>query len=144
MLSNQELIEVGGKVYTLTLTRKGITAIEKYTNISKKKEEFEKIEKFKVEYVEEIKENENPFEDLEMDEQEKKIDESLELMKRVLWICLWESHKLNIEQVRELLIQIIDEEKYDELNGKIESLVANINKQPSDYLKNMKALKAQK
>lgn len=144
MLSNQELIEVGGKVYTLTLTRKGITAIEKYTNISKKKEEFEKIEKFKVEYVEEIKENENPFEDLEMDEQEKKIDESLELMKRVLWICLWESHKLNIEQVRELLIQIIDEGKYDELNGKIESLVANINKQPSDYLKNMKALKAQK
>ena len=37
MLSNQEIITVGGEEYTLTLTRKGITAIEKYTSLSKKK-----------------------------------------------------------------------------------------------------------
>jgi hypothetical protein len=144
MLSNQEIIEVGGKEYTLTLTRKGVTAIEKYTNLSKKKDEFKGTEKFKIKYVDEISENEDPFADLEMDEQEKKIDESLELLKRVLWICLWDEHKFNIEQVREILVQIIEEDKTDELNEKIEKLVANINKQPSEYLKNMKALKAQK
>lgn len=144
MLSNQEIILVGGKEYTLTLTRKGITAIEKYTSLSKKKDEFKKSEQNSIKYVDEIKENEDPFADLNDEEQERKIDESLELMKRVLWICLWDVHKMSIEQVRELLVQIIDENKYDELNSVIEKLVSNINKQPSEYLKNMKALKAQK
>ena len=144
MLSNQEIIEVGGKEYTLTLTRKGVTAIEKYTNLSKKKDELKGVEKFSIKYVDEIKENEDPFADLEMDEQEKKIDETLELMKRILWICLWDEHKLNIEQAREILVQIIEEGKIEELNEKIEKLVASINKQPNEYLKNMKALKAQK
>lgn len=144
MLVNQELLEVGGKVYTLTLTRKGITAIEKYTNLSKKKDELKKNEQNQTKYVDVIKENEDPFADLNDEEQEKKIDESLELMKRVLWICLWDSHKMNIEEVRELLVRIIEENKYEELNNVIEKLVANINKQPSEYLKNMKALKAQK
>lgn len=144
MLSNQEIILVGEKEYTLTLTRKGITAIEKYTSLSKKKDEFKKNEQNSIKYVDEIKENEDPFADLNDEEQERKIDESLELMKRVLWICLWDAHKMSIEQVRELLVQIIDENKYDELNSVIEKLVANINKQPSEYLKNMKALKAQK
>jgi hypothetical protein len=144
MLSNQEIIEVGGKEYTLTLTRKGMTAIEKYTNLSKKKEEFEGLKDIKLEYSDEIKMDEDPFAGLVSDEQENKINEALELMKRILWICLWEEHKMNIEEVRELLVQIIDEEKYEELNGAIERLVANINKQPSGYLKNMKALKAQK
>lgn len=144
MLSNQEVIEVGGKEYTLTLTRKGVTAIEKYTNLSKKKDELKGAEKFSIKYVDEIKENEDPFADLEMDEHEKKIDESLELMKRILWICLWDEHKLNIDQAREILVQIIEEDKTEELNEKIEKLVASINKQPNEYLKNMKALKAQK
>jgi hypothetical protein len=144
MLSNQEIITVGGKEYTLTLTRKGISAIEKYTSLSKKKDEFKKNEQNSIKYVDEIKENEDPFADLNDEEQEKKIDESLELMKRVLWICLWDAHKMSIEQVRELLVQIIDENKYEELNNVIERLVSNINKQPSEYLKNMKALKAQK
>lgn len=144
MLSNQEIIEVGGKEYILTLTRKGVTAIEKYTNLSKKKDELKGVEKFSIKYVDEIKENEDPFADLEMDEQEKKIDETLELMKRILWICLWDEHKLNIEQAREILVQIIEEGKIEELNEKIEKLVASINKQPNEYLKNMKALKAQK
>ena len=144
MLSNQEIITVGGKEYTLTLTRKGISAIEKYTSLSKKKDEFKKNEQNSIKYVDEIKENEDPFADLNDEEQERKIDESLELMKRVLWICLWDAHKMSIEQVRELLVQIIDENKYEELNNVIERLVSNINKQPSEYLKNMKALKAQK
>ena len=88
--------------------------------------------------------DEDTFAGLVSDEQENKINEALELMKRILWICLWDEHKMNIEEVRELLVQIIDEEKYEELNSAIEKLVANINKQPSGYLKNMKALKAQK
>lgn len=145
MLSNQEIIIVGGKEYTLTLNRKGMTAIEKYTNLSKKKEEFEELKDMKIiEYTDEIKMDEDPFAGLVETEQEKKIDEALELMKRILWICLWEEHKMNIEEVRELLVQIIDENKYEELNGAIEKLVTNINAQPNGYLKNTKALRAQK
>lgn len=144
MLSNQEIIIVGGKEYTLTLTRKGITAIEKYTNLSKKKDELKKKNQNIVKYVDEISENEDPFADISLDEQEETLNETLELTKRVLWICLWDVHKLTIEQTREVLLQIVEEDKFEELNTTIEKLVNNINKQPSEYLKNMKALKAQK
>jgi hypothetical protein len=144
MLSNQEIIIVGGKEYTLTLTRKGVTAIEKYTNLSKKKDELKKKNQNIVKYVDEISENEDPFADISLDEQEETLNETLELTKRVLWICLWDVHKLTIEQTREILLQIVEEDKFEELNSTIEKLVNNINKQPSEYLKNMKALKAQK
>lgn len=144
MLSNQEIIIVGGKEYTLTLTRKGITAIEKYTNLSKKKDELSKKKQNMVKYVDEISENEDPFADISLEEQEETLNETLELTKRVLWICLWDVHKLTIEQTREVLLQIVEEDKFEELNTTIEKLVNNINKQPSEYLKNMKALKAQK
>lgn len=144
MLSNQEIIIVGGKEYTLTLTRKGVTAIEKYTNLSKKKDELKKKNQNIVKYVDEISENEDPFADISLDEQEETLNETLELTKRVLWICLWDVHKLTIEQTREVLLQIVEEDKFEELNTTIEKLVNNIDKQPSEYLKNMKALKAQK
>ena len=144
MLSNQEIIIVGGKEYTLTLTRKGVTAIEKYTNLSKKKDELKKKNQNIVKYVDEISENEDPFADISLDEQEETLNETLELTKRVLWICLWDVHKLTIEQTREVLLQIVEEDKFEELNSTIEKLVNNINKQPGEYLKNMKALKAQK
>lgn len=141
MNSNQEILVVGGKEYILSLNRKGVEAIEKYTNLSKKKADLMKIaNKDNSKYIEEIPLDEDPFANLEDTQDE--IEETMELLKRTLWVCLWENHKMNIEQVRELIVEIIDEDKIDELNSVIEKLTDGVNKTPSSYLKNTKALKA--
>lgn len=144
MNSNQEILTVGGKEYTLTLNRKGVEAIEKYTNLSKKREKLEKlsVKNGKTdEYIENISLDEDPFANIS-DDVEENLEETMELLKRTLWICLWEKHHMNIEEVRELIVKIIDEDKLDELNSAIEKLTEGVNKTPSDYLKNTKALKA--
>lgn len=146
MFSNHETITVGGEEYILTLNRKGIEAIEKYTRLKDKADGIREFaQKGLIEHVDEISLDEDPFADVQ-DNAEEKMNEVLELIKRVLWICLWDTHHLNIEQVRELIVKIIDENKLDELNDKIEKLVQNATKEQTsgDYLKNMKALKAQK
>ena len=143
MNSNQETLVVDGKEYVLTLNRKGVEAIEKYTNLSKKKEKLEKMSvkgSNKDEYIENISLDEDPFADI--GDVEENLEETMELLKRTLWICLWERHHMNIEEVRELIVKIIDEDKLDELNSAIEKLTEGVNKTPSDYLKNTKALKA--
>ena len=142
--SNQVTMEIDGKEYTLSLNRKGVEAIEKYTKLSSKAEELQNIT-FMSDYVDEIAIDENPFAGLNEEETTQKLDEMMEMMKRVLWICLWENHKLNIEQVRELLVKIVeDNDKFEELNDKVQKLIEGVNKQPSGGLKNLKALKAQK
>ena len=141
--SNQVTMTIDGTEYILSLNRKGVEAVEKYTKISGKRKELEQTKK-RVEYVEEIKIDENPFEEID-DSLEEKVNENLEMIKRILWICLWDNHKLNIEEVRELLIKIIDEDKLEELNNSISKLVEGVNKQMGgNNLKNLKALKAQK
>ena len=144
MNSNQEILVVGGKEYTLSLNRKGIEAIEKYTNLSKKKDELKALSNqvMSGEYIKDIPLDADPFADV--GDIEDNLEETMELLKRTLWICLWENHKMNIEETRELLIQIIDEDKLEELNQVIEKLSEGVNKLPADYLKNTKALTAQK
>jgi iron uptake system EfeUOB component EfeO/EfeM len=140
--SNQTTIEVDGKEYIMSLSRKGLEAIEKYTRVSEKKEKFAK--KIEIEHVDVISENENPFAGLDDNSLEEKADETMETLKRVLWICLWDNHQMNIEATRELMVKIIDENKLDELSEKIEELIKNVTKEPNQFLKNTKALKAQK
>ena len=144
MNNNQEILVVGGKEYILSLNRKGIEAIEKYTNLSKRKDKLMKIgkETKENEYVEDSPLDEDPF--AEIDNTEDDIEETMELLKRTLWVCLWENHHLNIEQVRELIVEIIDEDKLDELNNVISKLTDGVNNTPKGYLKNTKALRASK
>lgn len=140
--SNQTTIEVDGKEYIMSLSRKGLEAIEKYTRVSEKKDKFAK--KIEIEHVDVISENENPFAGLDDNSLEEKADETMETLKRVLWICLWDNHQMNIEATRELMVKIIDENKLEELSEKIEELIKNVTKEPNQFLKNTKALKAQK
>lgn len=141
--SNQVTMTIDGTEYILSLNRKGVEAVEKYTKISGRKKELEQTKK-RVEYVDEIKIGDNPFEEID-DSLEERVNENLEMIKRILWICLWDNHKLNIEEVRELLIKVIDEDKLEELNNNISKLVEGVNKQMGgNNLKNLKALKAQK
>lgn len=140
--SNQTTIEVDGKEYIMSLSRKGLEAIEKYTRVSEKKDKFAK--KIEIEHVDVISESENPFAGLDDNSLEEKADETMETLKRVLWICLWDNHQMNIEATRELMVKIIDENKLEELSEKIEELIKNVTKEPNQFLKNTKALKAQK
>lgn len=141
--SNQITMTIDGKEYIMSLNRKGVEAIEKYTKISSKKKEVEKTQK-RIEYVENIKLDENPFGEID-DDFEERVNENLELIKRMLWIMLWDNHKLNIEEVRELLVKVLEEDKLEELNDNIAKLVEGANKQMGgSSLKNLKALKAQK
>ena len=141
--SNQITMTIDGKEYIMSLNRKGVEAIEKYTKISSKKKEVEKTQK-RIEYVENIKLDENPFGEID-DDFEERVNENLELIKRMLWIMLWDNHKLNIEEVRELLIKVLEEDKLEELNDNIAKLIEGANKQMGgNSLKNLKALKAQK
>ena len=141
--SNQITMTIDGKEYIMSLNRKGVEAIEKYTKISSKKKEVEKTQK-RIEYVENIKLDENPFGEID-DDFEERVNENLELIKRMLWIMLWDNHKLNIEEVRELLIKVLEEDKLEELNDNIAKLIEGANKQMGgSSLKNLKALKAQK
>lgn len=141
--NNQITMEIGGNEYILSLNRKGIEAIEKYTKISKKKEKVEQTRK-RLEYVDEIQLDENPFAEMD-DTLEETMNENIEMLKRILWILLWDNHKKNIEEVRELMIKIIEEGKISELNNNISELIERANKEMNgNELKNLKALKAQK
>lgn len=142
--SNQVTMQIGDSEYILSLNRKGLEAIERYTKLSQKTKELKNIS-FEQEYVDEIWIDDDPFAGSKLDKKEEELDEMMEILKRVLWICLWENHKLNIEQVRELLVKLIDENKFEELNAKIQTLIEGVNKNPEmNELKNLKALKAQK
>lgn len=142
--SNQVTMQIGDSEYILSLNRKGLEAIERYTKLSQKTKELKNIS-FEQEYVDEIGIDDDPFAGSKLDKKEEELDEMMEILKRVLWICLWENHKLNIEQVRELLVKLIDENKFEELNAKIQTLIEGVNKNPEmNELKNLKALKAQK
>lgn len=142
--SNQVTMQIDGNEYILSLNRKGLEAIERYTKLSQRTKEL-KIISFEQEYVDEIGIDDDPFAESKLDKKEEELDKMMEILKRVLWICLWENHKLNIEQVRELLVKLIDENKFEELNTKIQTLIEGVNKNPEmNELKNLKALKAQK
>lgn len=141
--NNQVTMTIDGKEYILSLNRKGVEAIEKYTKLSGRRKEIEQNKK-RAEHVENISIDENPFEEID-DNFEERVNDNLEILKRMLWIMLWDTHKLNIEDTRELLIKVLEEEKLEELNNNIAKLVEGVNKQMGGSgLKNLKALKAQK
>lgn len=141
--NNQVTMTIDGKEYILSLNRKGVEAIEKYTKLSGRRKEIEQNKK-RAEHVENISIDENPFEEID-DNFEERVNDNLEMLKRMLWIMLWDTHKLNIEDTRELLIKVLEEEKLEELNNNIAKLVEGVNKQMGGSgLKNLKALKAQK
>jgi hypothetical protein len=115
-MKKNEIIELNGVEYTLELNRQSALKIEQYTNMQ---EAIKEINKPIFEYKEDISLEENPFEDeIELDtlqeEADKKIATLHKLIERAFWIWLYPNHKLNIEQVKEILKPYFEDE--DKLN----------------------------
>lgn len=121
-MKRNEIIELNGVEYTLELNRDSFLQIDKICNIEKS---MRILKENPYEYVEEIDDNYNPFEDV-MSEEE--LDEFVEeketvlkkLVERAFFIWLYPNHKLTISQVKEIVAPYLeDEEKSNFIGDKL-------------------------
>lgn len=146
---SKEVIEIGGKEYTLFLNRKGIIAYEKYA----KDEQTKAVgleEKYKTLIADtksdnlEIKDDTNPFEGIEslddMDEDHKLV---IRLYKKLYWIMLYENHKLSFNEVSDLFDMACEDYGEENIIALGNQMIEEANKDnvSKKELKNLKALK---
>ena len=150
---SKEVIEIDGKEYTLFLNRLGVVAFERYSEeIQNKIEDNTRcvqtlVDKHKDEKLV-IKEDTNPFEDEFMKESEELLNETekygLELSQRMYWILLYNEHKMNINDVKELYNKACEEYGRDQIDALAMQMLneVNSNKFENNHkeLKNLKAL----
>lgn len=145
-MKKNEIITLDGKEYTLELNRDSFLKIDQYTNFKKS---VGVIEEDLYEYKEEIDENENPFADVISDEEMDKFVEEKDttlkkMITRAFWIWLYPNHKLNINQVEEILkSEFDDDEKYNKLAKKYSELLNECVDIKTQYEEERKNLKAQ-
>ena len=145
-MKKNEIIELNGKEYTIELNRQSAIKIEQYANLQ---EAMLEMREPLLDYVEDIKEDEDPFaNEIDFEEYNRKAEEKLEILKRTItrafWIWLYPENKLNIEEVKALI------EPYFETDKKIKFISENYGKFLSEsteikdkYLEEQKNLKAQ-
>lgn len=145
-MKRNEIIKLNDVEYTLELNRESVVRIEQYTNY---KRVYKDISKPLFEYKDEIKENENPFEnEIEFEKMQEEAEKKLKLLQEIItkafWIWLYPNHKLNISEVEKILKPYLedDSEKWQEINimyGKYMQLSTEINEKYLEDLKNLKA-----
>ena len=149
------IIEIDGKEYSLFLNRKGIVAYEKYCQ-----DEAKKIQEFQSKYKDvvnvandiegvEIKEDENPFENLEgLDDIEEDANVIKKMYIKLYWIMLYTNHQLSLKNVEELFEKAIEEYGIEQLyelgNQMIEEVNINPIKEDNTSTKKLEALKPKK
>lgn len=144
-MKKNEIIELNGVEYTLELNRDSFLQIDKICNIEKS---MRILKENPYEYVEEIDDNYNPFEDV-MSEEE--LDEFVEeketvlkkLVERAFFIWLYPNHKLTISQVKEIVAPYLeDEEKSNFIGDKLGYYLqecVNIRESYNEERKNLRA-----
>lgn len=149
------IIEIDGKEYTLFLNRKGLVSYEKYC-----KEEAKKIQEFQEKYKEvvdvaedietsEIKDDENPFENLEgVDDFEEDANVIKNMYVKLYWIMLYTNHQLSFKAVKELFDKAIEEYGVEQLYELGNQMIEDINisplKEDNTSTKKLEALKPKK
>ena len=145
-MKKNELIELNGVEYTLELNRDSFLQIDKICNIQKS---MEIIQQGLYDYVDDIDDNYNPFENMPSDddldkEVQKKDDTLRKIIERSFFIWLYPNHKLTITQVRELLAPYLDDEKKAEWIGeKLGQYLQECVEIREEYNEERKNLKAQ-
>ena len=145
-MKKNEIIELNGVEYTLELNRDSFLQIDKICNIQKS---MEVIQQGLYDYVEDIDDNYNPFENMPSDEdlekEVKKKDDTLhKIIERSFFIWLYPNHKLTITQVKELLAPYLDDEKKAEWIGeKLGQYLQECVEIREEYNEERKNLKAQ-
>ena len=146
-MKRNEIIELNGKEYTLELNRDSFLQIDKICNIEKS---MAIINKSPYEYVEEIDDNYNPFEDAIDDEEFEKTIEDKEttlrkLVERAFFIWLYPNHKLTISQVKEIVAPYLegDDEKANFIGERLGYYLQECVSMREAYNEERKNLKAQ-
>ena len=145
-MKRNEIIELNGVEYTLELNRESFLQIDKICNVQKS---MEIIQRGLYDYVEEIDDNYNPFEDITTDEDiEKEVklkeDTLYKIVERSFFIWLYPNHKLPISQVKEILKPYLEDEKKAEwLGEKLGEYLQKCVEIRQEYVKEQKNLKAQ-
>jgi len=146
----KEFIEIGGVEYTLFLNRKGIIAWEKYASEEKKVVEKLSAEFEKAQAAGVIKEDTNPFEDLDIvDKLEGKNESVTKYYQKLYWIMLYDKHKLSFEKVKELYTKACEEYGEEQIIQLGTQMVEDANENlmseaQKTELKNLKALRPTK
>lgn len=145
-MKRNEIIELNGVEYTLELNRESFLQIDKICNVQKS---MEIIQRGLYDYVEEIDDNYNPFEDITTDEDiEKEVqlkeDTLYKIVERSFFIWLYPNHKLTISQVKEIVKPyLLDEDKalwIGEKLGEYLQKCVEIRQEYNEERKNLKAL----
>ena len=145
-MKRNEIIELNGVEYTLELNRESFLQIDKICNVQKS---MEIIQRGLYDYVEEIDDNYNPFEDITTDEDiEKEVqlkeDTLYKIVERSFFIWLYPNHKLTISQVKEIVKPyLLDEDKalwIGEKLGEYLQKCVEIREEYNQERKNLKAL----
>lgn len=144
-MKKQEIIELNGVEYTLELNRDSAVQIDKYTNMQKS---LEKMNEDIIEYVDEIEDDENPFEDLvDIEKVQEQTEEKLKILQKIIirafWIWLYPKHKLNINKVEEIINPYFeDEDKMEFISIKYGEYFRLSTEISQKYIKEQKNLKA--
>ena len=145
-MEKTDVIELNGKEYVVQLNRQSYVAIDKYTNISKT---IKAMNEEAVEYVDEVKEGVDPFEDLPTSEEilsieEQKIESMKKLYIRAFWVWLYPKNKLDIDKVAEIINSCFeDDEQFNYISEKFSDFMdecIKIKHKEEEELKNLKAL----
>ena len=145
-MKKNEVIELNGKEYVLELNRESAIRIEQYTNYQKN---IREIAKPILDYKEEISEDEDPFKeeiDFEKIEQdaETKLKTLQDMISKAFWIWLYPNHKLNIGEVKKLIIPYFDkEEDIEFISSKYNEYMKLSTEINQKYIQEQKNLKAQ-
>lgn len=145
-MKRNEIIELNGVEYTVELNRESFLQIDKICNVQKS---MQIIQRGLYDYVEEIDDNYNPFEDITTDEDiEKEVklkeDTLYKIVERAFFIWLYPNHKLPISQVKEIVKPYLEDEDkalwIGEKLGEYLQKCVEIRQEYNEERKNLKAL----
>lgn len=148
----EEIIEIGGKEYTLFLNRKGMVNWENKTQFVRKMQETtqntnEILDKLDIEITDET----NPFEmydDFKEEDElsQKEVDEITEMYALLYWVMFYTHHKFTVKQAREIFDQAVEEYGINQIVELGNMMMENANKDisPKKQLKNLLAQKPMK
>ena len=145
-MKKNEIIELNGKEYTLELNRDSFLQIDKICNIQKS---MEIVQRGLYEYVDEIDDNYNPFENpIDENEIQKEVELKEEILHKIIerafFIWLYPNHKLTITEVKDILKPYFeDEEKANFIGEKYGEFIqkcVEIRETYNEEQKNLKAL----
>lgn len=145
-MKRNEIIELNGIEYTLELNRDSFLQIDKICNVEKS---MQIIHRPLYEYVDDIDDNYNPFENNVSDEDLEKEVELKEqtlnkMVERAFFIWLYPNHKLTISQVKEIVKPYLeDEEKANFIGAKLGYYLQESVSIRDSYNEERKNLKAQ-